>query len=38
MAFGYARDTITAIYAHYGIEVDDVLDACLNEMNAAIGG
>jgi hypothetical protein len=37
MAFGYARDTITDVYAHYDIDVGDAFEACVEEMNAAIG-
>lgn len=35
-AFGFTRDTVEEVFAHYGVEVGDAFSACIKEMNEAI--
>jgi hypothetical protein len=36
MAFHYARETVEAVFAHYGLRADDLFDACEAAMETAV--
>jgi hypothetical protein len=36
MAFDFARDAVVEVFASYGIETDDLFDACVDAFNAAV--